>query len=153
MRFLFLALTIAIFSLNAFAQPSSDLPSPFGKSISQEQFPEYKELRNVERGLRRYRTELEYFRAEILERYNRAVLDYREKLVDSDKQVEIDRKKGMIADEEYKVRHFYIKDELRKSRGSGEYMKVYFTYLKKYRSEARWVRSEIEVEKKARFRF
>ncbi|GEM_PF-2935454 len=149
---LLIILTIAIFSVNAFAQTPHDLPS-FGESISKEQFPEYRESENVERGLRRYRVQLEYFREEVLEGYNRAVLEYRKKLVEYDKKFEIDRKKGKIKEEEYNTKHLYLTNELRKSRGSGEYMNAYFTYLKKYKAEAKWIKSEIEREEKKRFVF
>lgn len=145
-----LTLLLLIFSVNAYAE--TPLPS-FGSAILNEQFPEYKELSDVERGLRKYRTQLEYFRQEILEGYNRAVLLHRQELVNADSQLELDHKRGRITSIAYAERHDYLLKEFAKSQGNGEYMTAYFTYLEKYKTEVKWVNAEIAVEEKKKFRF
>ena len=135
---------------NALAE---DLLPSFSETIRTEQFPEYKELADVSRGLRRYRSQLESFREEVLEGYNRAVLGYGKRLINIDKKLELDRKKGRITPEIYKERHTYLRQEFFQSRGSGAYLKPYFSYLKKYKAEMRWSKRELAVEKKNKFRF
>ena len=129
-----------------------ELPS-FGESVLAEQFPEYQESSDVERGLRRYRSQLEHFREEVLEGFNRGVMEYRQKLVETDAKLELDRKKGRISKEDYLEQHDYIAQELKKSNRSGEHMKAYFTFLGKYKSESRWVIEELAREEKKKFRF
>jgi len=153
MKKLIFGLVVFLFSQLVAANAPNGLPS-FGEAILKEQFPEYQESKtNVERGLRRYRVQLETFREEVLEGFNRAVLEYRRKLVESDQKLELDRKKGRITKEQYAVRHQYIKSELGKSKGSGEYMKAYFLYLGKYKAESKWVVQELAVEEKKKFKF
>lgn len=152
MKLVAAALTLLLLSFNASADNDTGLPS-FGETILKEQFPEYKESANVERGLRRYRVHLESFRDEILEGYNREVLEYRHQLVDADRMLELDHKLGRITSNVYAERHDYLRKEFIKSRGSGEYMKVYYKYLEKYKSEAKWVNGEIAIEEKKRFKF
>ena len=96
MRKLITSLIVVFFSQMASASVANGLPS-FGEAILKEQFPEYQESQtNVERGLRHYRVQLENFREEVLEGFNRAVIDFRSKLVESDEQLELDRNKGRI---------------------------------------------------------
>ena len=112
MRKLITSLIVVFFSQMASASVANGLPS-FGEAILKEQFPEYQESQtNVERGLRHYRVQLENFREEVLEGFNRAVIDFRSKLVESDEQLELDRNKGRITTEQYVERHEYIKSEM-----------------------------------------
>jgi hypothetical protein len=141
-----------LLTFSANAGDEKAFPS-FGETILKEQFPEYKESPDVERGLRRYKALLEYFRGEILEGYNRSVINYRQLLVDADSKLELDYKKGRITNEGYEERHDYFKKELFKSSGTGEYMAAYYTYFRKYKSELKWVNEEIAVEEKKKFKF
>ncbi|EGQ9250183.1 hypothetical protein [Vibrio parahaemolyticus] len=144
---------LLILSCISFSSYPSELPS-FGETILGEQFPEYVESSsNIERGLRRYRVQLEVFREDVLEGYNRGVQEYREKLVAADTKLELDRKKGRIPKDDYQKQHNYIKEELDRSKGSGQYMKAYFTYLRKYKSESKWVVKELGMEEKRKFKF
>lgn len=149
-----LAVTILLcWQLVAAADEQQDEMPSFGDSDLKEQFPEYQEAKNVERGLRRYLVHLESFRQDSLEGYNRAIIVHRENLVNADRKLEIDHKKGRINKEEYIDKHDYIKRELRKSRGKGSYFKAYFAYLKRYKSEAKWASDEILREEKKKFKF
>jgi hypothetical protein len=153
MRFIpVVVLSLLLLTFSANANDEKALPS-FGETILKEQFPEYKESSDVERGLRRYKVQLESFREEILEGYNRSVINYRQQLVDADSGLELDYKKGRINSEIYNGRHDYIKKELIKSSGSGEYLAAYFMYLNKYKTEIKWVNEEIAVEEKKKFKF
>ncbi len=152
MRFVYELLIVLLIISSAGAAVDAQLPS-FGETILKEQFPEYKESEDVERGLRRYLAQLEYFRQEILEGYNRSILDFRQQLVDADSALELDRKKGRVDDSAYTGRHDYIAVELKRSQGSGDYMAAYYSYLKKYKVEIKWVNAEIAVEEKKKFKF
>ncbi|MCI5145609.1 MAG: hypothetical protein D3923_08770 [Candidatus Electrothrix sp. AR3] len=147
-----LILFLLVLRYNAVADNEAILPS-FTETILAEQFPEYKELADVSRGLRRYRSQLESFREEVLEGYNRAVLNYGKRLIDIDRKLELDRKKDRISNGIYKKHHEYLRQEFFQSRGSGEYLKPYFFYLKKYKAEMRWSKRELAVETKNKFKF
>lgn len=135
------------------AQQVASLPS-FQQTDLAAEFPEYKESgSNEERGLRRYRSQLEYFREEALEGYNKDIIAFRKQLVETDRQLELDRKKGRVSEEEYKEQHKAIAQELGNSNGSGQYMRAYYTFMKKYKSESRWVIDELSRLEKRKFRF
>lgn len=153
MKLLTAVLMVLLFVCNfSSANTETTLPS-FGETILKEQFPEYKESADVERGLRRYRVQLESFRDEVLEGYNRSVSEYRQQLIDSDGKLELDQKRGRITSEIYTERHDYLRKELTKSQGNGEHMVAYFNYLEKYQAEVKWVNAEIEVEVKKKLKF
>jgi hypothetical protein len=152
MKFVYKQLIVLLAISSAGTAIDAQLPS-FGETILKEQFPEYKESADVERGLRRYLAQLEYFRQEILEGYNRSILDFRKQLIDADSRLEIDRKKGRVDDSAYTGRHDYIAGELKRSQRNGDHMAAYYSYVQKYKAEIKWVNAEIAVEEKKKFKF
>ena len=144
-------LIILLFTGFSTANASGGLPS-FNDVMLEKQLeellPEYKEPKNngkEKQELIRFRAKLEYYRQRVLEGFNSAIIEYREKLIESDRQLELDRSRGRISREYYKKRHAYIKSELKKSRASGEYMQVYFDYLGVYRTLSDWVTEQLNA--------
>jgi len=138
-------LIILLFAGFSAANASKGLPS-FNDVMLEKQLeellPEYKEPKNNSKEkeqLVRFRAQLEVYRQRVLEGFNSAIIEYREKLVESDRQLELDRSRGRVSREYYTKRHEYIKSELKKSRASGDYMQVYFDYLGVYRTLSDWV--------------
>jgi len=136
-------LIVLLFAGFSTANASKGLPSFNGIMLEkqlEELLPEYKEPKNDgKEELVRFRAELEIYRERMLEGFNSAIIEYREKLVESDRELELDRSRGKISREYYSKRHQYIKSELKKSRASGEYMQVYFDYLGIYKTLSDWV--------------
>ena len=136
-------LMIILFAGFSTANASNGLPS-FNDVVLEQQLeellPEYKEPKNDgKEELVRFRAALEIYRERVLEGFNNAIIEYREKLVESDRELELDRSRGRISRDYYLKRHNYIKSELKKSRASGEYMRVYFDYLGIYKTLSDWV--------------
>ena len=142
-------LMVLLFAGFSTANASKGLPS-FNDAMLEKQLeellPEYKEPKNNSKEkdeLVRFRARLEVYRQRVLEGFNSAIIEYREKLVESDRQLELDRSRGRISRTYYSKRHEYIKSELRKSRASGEYMQVYFDYLGIYKTLSDWVNEQL----------
>ena len=136
-------LIVLLFAGFSTANASKGLPS-FNEVMLEKQLeellPEYKEPKNDSKEeLVRFRAELEIYRERVLEGFNSAIIEYREKLIESDRKLELDISRGKISREYYIKRHEYIKSELKKSRGSGDYMRVYFDYLGIYKTLSDWV--------------
>ncbi len=146
MKFLITVVSLFFASLSLAGTPQG-MPSfsdvGFEKQL-EEKLPEYRESEEDEEGgLIRFRAELESYRKEVLEGFNFAIIEYRNKLVESDRQLESDRSAGNLSRKEYLEKHEYIKSELSKSKGSGEYMQAYFDYLGIYRTLADWVINQL----------
>jgi len=152
MRPLLFGLIVLLVNFGTFAAETTSMPS-FGASILKEQFPVYRQQPNVVSGLRTYRAELEYFRQNSLEGYNRAIQQYREQLIEADKNLEIARGTGKIATEEYTKDHGYLVSEFEKSSEKGEYLAAYYQYFKRYAEESKWVEAEIVREERGKFKF
>jgi len=142
-----IVLLILLFAGFSTANASKGLPS-FNDAMLEKQLeellPEYREPKNDgKKELVRFRAELEMYRERVLEGFNSAIIEYREKLIETDEKLELDRSRGRISRDYYNKRHEYIKSELRKSRGSGEYMRVYFDYLGIYKTLSDWVNEQL----------
>ena len=134
-------------------ESGSSLPS-FVEKPPMEQFPEYMEsTSDILHGLMRYKAQLELFREEILEGYNRSVVAYIDQLTDSANQLELEYMRGTITRAIYDQRHAYLVAELGKTREKGKYMAVYYGCLGKYKSEIKLVVQQIAKKKKDGIRF
>lgn len=128
-------------------------PPSFPASILEAQFPIFKGNADSLADLRRYRQELEFFRAQSLEGYNRALQKHLFQVKRFDAELEKSHATGQITTEEYNSLHQAIADELEKSAPSGEYMDLYRNYLAKYKSQRDWVLPEITTVEKSRLKF
>jgi hypothetical protein len=157
----FVASLVFVCEASAIADSSHWLNSESGASLPSflekppmEQFPEYREsTSDILHGLMRYRSELENFREEILEGYNRSVVAFIDQLTDAANQLEMEYMRGTITRAVYDQRHAYLVAELGKTREKGKYMAGYYGCLKKYKSEIKLVAVQIAKKKKEGFRF
>lgn len=145
-------LLLILVATPGFAQGTLEFPS-LGAKILEKQFPKFDKTNVTLTSLRRYRTELEYFRDEVLEGYNTAVREYVAELGQFDTQLERARKNGEVSEVDYKRMHQHLVDEYEKAGPKGELLKPYFTYLKKYQSEATFVIHEINNKEKELMKF
>ena len=126
----------------------------FVEKSPMEQFPEYREATgDVISHLKRYMSQLEWFRVDVLEGYNRSVIAFIDQLTAAANQLELEYIRGVVARSDYDQRHAYIVAELGKTREKGKYMAAYFTCLGKYRFEARLVAEQIARRQKDALRF
>jgi hypothetical protein len=152
MKQLAVAILLALTTTVSLAQGQFDFPS-FGERILEAQFPKFDKSQVTLTSLRKYRIELEYFRDQILEGYNRAVKDYVAELGEFDTKLELARKKGEISTSEYERQHARVAEEYKNAGADGDLLKPYFTYLNKYKSEARFVINEIKNKEKELIKF
>lgn len=125
----------------------------FPAKILEAQFPLFKGDSSSVPDLRHYRQQLEYFRDQSLEGYNRALKKYLLTLKTFDKELEKQRQLGSLKPEEYAKRHQFVLDELEKSGPTGEYMEIYTDFLAKYKKERDWVIPEITSLDRAKVKF
>jgi hypothetical protein len=152
MKYLMTALVLLLVATPGFAQGKLEFPS-LGAKILEKQFPQFDKTNVTLTSLRKYRTELEYFRDEVLEGYNKAVSEYVAELGEFDKRLELARKNGAISESDYQRMHERVADEYNNAGANGDLLKPYFTYLKKYQSEATFVINEINNKEKELIRF
>lgn len=138
--------------ITASAAPNLKLPS-FPASILEAQFPVFKGDSKSLADLRHYRQQLEFFREQSLEGYNRALKKHLLELKRFDSELEKARAAGRITSEEYDALHQSVVSELEKSAPSGDYMELYGTYLAKYKKERDWVVPEISALERERVKF
>jgi len=146
------ALVIALATTATMAQDELKFPS-LGERILETQFPKFDKNNVTLTSLRKYREELEYFRDEILEGYNRAIKEYVAALGEFDRKLELARRTGKISKEQYERMHARVADEYKNASGDGDLLRSYFTYLSKYKSEARFVINEIKNREKELIKF
>lgn len=139
-------------SLAVASEGTLKLPS-FSSSIIEAQFPVFKGDNKSLADLRRHRQQLEYFREQSLEGYNRALRKHVSDLSRFDKKLEIDRAAGRITSEQYEALHQAILSEIEKSGPSGEYIEVYLAHLAKYKKERDWLLPEIAALERERVKF
>ena len=133
---------------------SSNLEPPsFPASILATQFPEFKGDMKSLGDLRRYRQQLEFFREQLLEGYNRALKKHLVNLKRFDSELERAHASGHVTTDEYDSLHQRIVSELEKSARSGDYMEFYRTYLAKYKSERDWLLPVISAIERERIKF
>lgn len=113
-----------------------DLERPFFDYESlEEQFPRFDTKNANIMSLTSYREELEIFRENDLEGFNRELIDYIAQLKVYDKRLLSARRKRQISSNKYKKEHDWLVREFPKTRESGSYMREYRKYLRKYRSQ------------------
>lgn len=152
MKHLTTALFLLVLATPGFAQGKLEFPS-LGAKILEKQFPQFDRTNVTLTSLRKYRTELEYFRDAVLEGYNTAVSEYVAELGQFDKRLESARKNGAISASDYQRMHEHLADEYNNAGAKGDLLKPYFTYLKKYQSEAAFVINEINNKEKELIKF
>lgn len=149
------ALLVALWLLaTSPTSPTPNLEPPsFPASILEAQFPEFKGDTKSLADLRRYRQQLEFFREQSLEGYNRALKKHLVNLKRFDGELERAHALGRVTTDEYDSLHQRIVTELEKSAQSGDYMEIYRTYLAKYKSERNWLLPEISAIERERVKF
>ena len=147
-----LAVFCLFVSFMGMAAPAPKPPS-FPASILEAQFPVFKGDAKVLADLRRHRQQLEYFREQSLEGYNRALKKHLVELKRFDKDIETSRAAGRVTADEYDTLHQHVVSELEKSAPSGDYIEIYVSYLEKYKKERDWVLPEISTLEKERVKF
>lgn len=151
MRTFIAALTLTA-SFSASGQIKLQPPS-FPASILEAQFPAFKGDSKPLSDLRRHRQQLEFFREQSLEGYNRALKKHLAEVRRFDGEVEKARASGRMTAEEYETLHRAIEIEFEKSGPSGDYLDIYSTYLEKYKNERDWVLPEISALERERVKF
>jgi hypothetical protein len=151
MKFLLIILCLFVY-IEAMAATSLKPPS-FPASILEEQFPVFKSDSKSLADLRHHRQQLEFFREQSLEGYNRALKTHLNELKRFDINLEKTHIARRISTKEYESLHQSLVSELEKSAPTGEYMQLYNSYLVKYKKERDWVLPEIDTLEKERVKF
>lgn len=95
--------------------------------------------------LQLYKQDLEFFRRQTLEGFNRALIIDAAEVDEASKRLETDNANGKVSQQDYQRIHGYLVVELMKLRRSGDYMATYYDYLNKYKSRMNWADDQIKA--------
>jgi len=134
-------LLILFLSLSSYAAPNElRLPSLPATTLK-EQFPKVPSVALT--SLRLYRQDLEFFRKNVLEGYNQALIIHAGEVDEASKQLEKERAAGRINADDYNRMHQYLKVELARLGKNGDYLKAYLNYFSLYKDRMNWADSSI----------